>query len=278
MRIAVPLAGEMGAGIGAVLVQNGHTVLTCLEGRSTATQDRAKAAGLQDVPFADLATADMILSIVPPSVALEIAQRLADAVPPQATPLFIDLNAINPDTARQVEATLPGRVRFADGSIIGAAPKSAEKVPRFYVSGPAANDALALNDHGLDVVALEGGTGAASAIKMCYGALTKGTAALTSAILMAAERQGIGPALHAELADSQPARLASAETFLPTIYAKAYRWVAEMEQIAGFLGKDRAESGMWQSAAAFFETMAEDFEGKREDVGAIDRFLARGKE
>ncbi|MCP1199547.1 NAD(P)-dependent oxidoreductase [Notoacmeibacter sp. MSK16QG-6] len=276
MIYAIPLAGEMGAGIGAALVRSGNTVLTCVEGRSQATRLRAVDAGMQDASFTDLARADIILSIVPPSLALDMAKNIAQAMPDGAAPLYVDLNAVNPQTVRQIEAALPDSVRFADGSIIGAAPKTSDaKIPRFYVSGPAAGEALALRDHGLDIEPLDGGTGAASALKMCYGALTKGNAALTAAILMAAEREGVGAALHAEMEDSQRARLTAAENFIPSVYAKAYRWVAEMEHIAAFLGENRAEAGIWASAATFYQHMADDYEGDRAEIDAIDRFLAR---
>lgn len=275
MKMALPLAGEMGAGIGAVLVNHGNTVLTCLDGRSTATRNRAAGAGMQDAALADLAKAEVILSIVPPSIALETAERLTELLPEDAAPLYVDLNAVNPATASRIEAALPERVRFSDGSIIGAAPKAGHRVPRFYVSGPASSEALMLRKHGMDVVAMDGGVGAASALKMCYGALTKGTAAMTAAILMAAEREGIGAALHAELANSQKARLAAAEKTLPNVYAKAYRWVAEMEQIAGFLGEERSESGIWQSAGGLYQRIADDFDGSGAEIGAISRFLSR---
>ena len=189
--------------------------------------------------------------------------------------MYVDLNAVNPATARRIETSLPASVRFADGSIIGGPPRPDGYVPRLYFSGPAANAALVLRDHGMQAVALDGDTGTASALKMCYGAITKGSAALLAAILLAAEREGVGAALHAEMADSQATRLADAEAMLPTVYPKAYRWVAEMQQISEFLGPDRAESDIWQAIAGLYRRIADDFAGSRAEIRSIDRFLAR---
>lgn len=275
MKVAIPLAGEMGAGIATVLTRHGNTVLTCLDGRSDGTRARAEAAGMQAVSFEELGTAELFLSIVPPGIAEEIAKRFADSITGDAHTLYVDLNAVNPETVRRIEARMPPTVRFADGSIIGGPPRPDGYLPRLYFSGPAAADALALREQGLEAVALEGGSGTASALKMCYGAITKGSAGLIAAIFLAAEREGAGAALYAEMTDSQSTRLADAQAMLPTVYPKAYRWVAEMQQISEFLGEQRAESGIWRAMADFYARMAGDFAGSRDEIAAIDRFLSR---
>ena len=57
------------------------------------------------------------------------------------------------------------------------------------------------------------------------------------------------------------------------MYSKAYRWVAEMEEISEFVGKDHPENDMMVAAARLYERIAEDFEGKKEETGAMDKFL-----
>ena len=46
--IAILMPGDMGHGVGAALSGAGHTVLTCLAGRSDATRALAARAGMQD--------------------------------------------------------------------------------------------------------------------------------------------------------------------------------------------------------------------------------------
>src|SRR5206468_6394372 len=124
---------------------------------------------------------------------------------------------------------------FVDGGIIGAPPQPGSKGPVLYVSGEAASRLLVLRAHGLQIRAVEGGIGAASALKVSYAGITKGLTALGAAMMLVATRAGVADALYAELAASQPALLAWFTRQIPGMYQKAYRWVAEMEEIADFL-------------------------------------------
>jgi len=54
---------------------------------------------------------------------------------------------------------------------------------------------------------------------------------------------------------------------------KAYRWVAEMHEIAGFVGEDPAARAIYEGAAHFYERVAEDFSGKQRDVSALAAVL-----
>ena len=64
--LAVIAAGGMGSAVGERLAENGVRVLTSLEGRSAASAARAKAAGMIAASDPEIATADIVLSIVPP--------------------------------------------------------------------------------------------------------------------------------------------------------------------------------------------------------------------
>ena len=44
---------------------------------------------------------------------------------------------------------------------------------------------------------------------------------------------------------------------------KAYRWVAEMHEIAGFVGEDPTAHELYEGAAHFYERIAADFEAAR---------------
>ena len=69
VSVAVIAMGEMGAGVAARLVERGAKVRTSLEGRSAASAERAKAAGvgITDDDEALVSGADFVLSIVPPA-------------------------------------------------------------------------------------------------------------------------------------------------------------------------------------------------------------------
>jgi hypothetical protein len=54
---------------------------------------------------------------------------------------------------------------------------------------------------------------------------------------------------------------------------KAYRWVAEMHEIAGFVGEDPTAHELYEGAAHFYERIAEDFDGDRKEMEALAAFL-----
>lgn len=72
--IAVIGAGAMGSGIGRLLVEGGASVITNLDGRSAATKKRAADAGMREAGWDEIVAAGIILSIIPPSEAVEVAE------------------------------------------------------------------------------------------------------------------------------------------------------------------------------------------------------------
>ena len=130
--------------------------------------------------------------------------------------------------------------------------------PRFYASGTAANRFATLREYGLDVRVLDGELSAASALKMSYAGITKGTQAVGAAMLLAATRAGSADALFAELNESQAAMLAFLKRSLSRMPPKAYRWVAEMQEIADFVGDDPAARALYSGAAQFYQQIAQD--------------------
>ena len=272
--IGMPAAGEMGAGLGRVLAEHGAQVLTCTEGRSERSRERAAAAGMSEADLPALANAEVILSVVPPGIAVETAQRLVRHFSKAAPPLYVDGNALSPRLAREVATVVESAGgSCVDGGIIGSPPKPGGAGPKLYVSGSAAVHALPLRDLGLDVRMVEGGIGAASALKMSYGGLTKGLTGIMAALMLAAEREGVGAALYSELADSQADLLKRAGNAVPRLYPKAYRWVAEMESIAEFIGPERGERVIWEGLARLYDRLAADHDG--DEIALIDEFLGR---
>jgi hypothetical protein len=75
-------------------------------------------------------------------------------------------------------------------------------------------------------------------------------------MLGAAEREGLADALRAELARSQPSFLARMERALPDMWPKAYRWVAEMRQIAEFVGSPDEGATIYEGAALLYQRIA----------------------
>ena len=275
--VAVIAPGMMGAAVGKRLVDHGLEVLTSLAGRSRETAARAQAAGMVSAADEEIAASDFILSILPPGDALALAQRFAPALTASNNkPAFVDCNAVSPATAERIATAIaPTGSPFVDAGIIGAPPTPADAGPRFYASGPQAPHFARLSDFGLDVRVLEGPLSAASAMKMSYAGITKGTQALAAAMLLAATRGGTADALLAELQGSQPQMLAWLRRNLSLMPPKAYRWIAEMHEIADFVGDDPSAHELYVGAAHFYEQIARDFEADKRDVSALEAFLGK---
>ncbi len=94
-------------------------------------------------------------------------------------------------------------------------------------------------------------------------------------MMLAATRAGSADALLAELQLSQKDMLGWFKRSLATMPPKAYRWVAEMQEIAGFVGDDPAAHELYQGAAHFYERIAEDFAADKKDVAALAEFLGK---
>ncbi len=271
--VAVIGTGEMGAAVGRRMRETGARVLTSLTGRTGRSAERVRVAGLEVVDSDDALVRDagFALSIVPPGVAVEVAQGIAAAIlRTHSKVIFVECNAIAPATTARIAAIFAGiGCRFIDAGIIGGPPlpgtQDPAKGPRFYVSGPDAHLMSQLARYGLDIAVLDGPVGAASGLKLAYACITKGLTALGAAMIAAAARDGLAGPLREELARTQAQMLARIDRFMPTMFPKAYRWVAEMEQIAEFLGDEDAGSAIYRGAARLFEQIAAEL-----DAGVIN--------
>src|SRR5438094_147207 len=94
-RIGILYAGDLGFHLGKLLQENGHRVVTTVEGRSSRTKRRAGEAHFEIVAsLADvLAQAEVVLSLVPPAAAVAVSEQCLDIRSAQAH-MFVDLNSI----------------------------------------------------------------------------------------------------------------------------------------------------------------------------------------
>ncbi|MXZ92439.1 MAG: NAD(P)-dependent oxidoreductase [Chloroflexi bacterium] len=232
--VAILSPGDMGHAVGRRLREHELDVVTCLVGRSERTRTLAEQAGIRDVATMEelVEQSDLVMSMTVSAAVPSLCRQVADAIAATgADTLFAECNAIAPQLARELEPVITDAGgRYVDASIIGGPPRPGYS-PHFYASGPNAAEFAQLNDFGLTVLKLDGEVGQASGIKMCYAAMTKGSWALYSQLLMAAELMGLTEPLLAEFQSGQESVLQRMERSLPTVPPRARRWVSEMEEI-----------------------------------------------
>lgn len=258
--VAVLMPGDMGHAVGKALADAGYDVVTCLSGRSERTQVLAEAGGLRDLDSLDAVATEafLVLSILPPASAMGLARDMATAMERSgARPVYVDCNAISPGTARDIANVIEAvGAPFIDAGIIGTKPGIGPG-PRFYVSGADTAPMQALDGKGIQVLGLGPETGRASAIKMCYAGLTKGTWTLHTAVLLAAEAQGLTAELRAEFEYSQGQALAQMEARVPRLPADSGRWIGEMEEIAKTFADAGVTPGFHEGAAEIFRLLSQ---------------------
>jgi 3-hydroxyisobutyrate dehydrogenase-like beta-hydroxyacid dehydrogenase len=124
---------------------------------------------------------------------------------------------------------------------------------------------------------MPGAAGAASALKMCYAAYTKGTAALLLAVRALAEAEGVTPTLLAEWDRSQPGLADRSQAAARGTGAKAWRFAGEMHEIADTFAAAGLPDGFHRAAAELYGRLAPLKDAPAPDLdGVLALLLGRG--
>ena len=232
-QVGLLFPGEMGTLVGAAA---NAEVLWASERRSDATAQRAEGAGFRDVGSLDelVAASEIVLSLCPPAIAEEVAAEVGAA---GFQGLYVEANAITPVRAQRIADSLP---RCVDGSVIARAGLN------LYLSGDA-DDVAQLVDifrgGEVNAIPLQGGIGAASALKMAFGGWNKIGTALTAQAYAIARAYGVEDALAGEGVESDRVLRAG---------PKAWRWAPEMEEVAATCASLGLPDGMARGAAELY--------------------------
>jgi len=264
-KVGFMTLGDMGQAVAMQIKSKGFTVSTALDNRSERSKTLAREIGLIDVGSVArlVAESDVVLSVMNPGAAVDFAREAAAGLRASGRKtLIVDCNAIAPDTVHEIARIVEqAGGRFLDGGIIGSPPRGKTKT-NLYVSGPGAQDLEQLAGPQLNVKVVSERIADASALKMCYGALNKGTQALWLEILMAARRLGVDELLEHQVRQSRGDLLDWALSQYPKMPPKAYRWVPEMLEISKTLGSAGITPKIFEGAADIYRFVAETPLGK----------------
>jgi len=273
-NIGITSPGDMGQGVAMCIKAMGFNVCMASDGRSARTRSLGEKAGLTDLHSLEnlVKECDMILSVLDPGAALANARDIAAACKATGRKIvFVDCNAIAPQTMSEITGIMNAVGCTAiDAGIIGPPPRNGAK-QRFYVSGPNADIMNRINSPQIQVRIAGEKIGDASAVKMCYAALTKGSIALGTELLVAAEKLGVGKTLEAEFKASQAELYESVLSRSANMPFKAYRWVPEMNEIAKTFEGAGMTPRMFQGASDLYAQVASTPQGKESPEEARDK-------
>ncbi|HTD91288.1 MAG TPA: DUF1932 domain-containing protein [Burkholderiales bacterium] len=272
--IGITSTGDMGQGVAMCIKALGFNVCMATDGRSPRTRALGEKAGLTDCGSLEnlVKTCDMVLSVLDPGAAVTNARAIAAACKAANRKIvFVECNAIAPQTMHEITDIMTAvGCTAVDAGIIGPPPRNGAK-QRFYVSGPHAHLMNRINSAQINVRIAGEKIGDASAVKMCYAALTKGSIALGTELLIAARKLGVDQVLEAEFKGSQAELHQSVLTRSAGMAFKAYRWVPEMYEIAKTFEGAGMTPRILQGAADLYAQIAVTPQGKESPEEARDK-------
>jgi 3-hydroxyisobutyrate dehydrogenase-like beta-hydroxyacid dehydrogenase len=247
--------GSMGTSVGVMAANSGFEVYWASENRRPHSRARAEQAGFRDAgSMARLCEASaLIASVCPP----EFAEQVADEVLACGFGgTYLDANAIAPQRklamAERMEAA---GVRFLDGGIIGFPPFKRGQT-WLCVSGAASAEAARCLDGGpMEMDVIGDRVGQASALKMCFAAWTKGSTALSAALLATAGHFGVTEDLKRQWARRGP-DFGAVEREILRAAPKAWRFAPEMHEIAATFESAGMPGDFHQAAAEVYQRLA----------------------
>jgi 3-hydroxyisobutyrate dehydrogenase-like beta-hydroxyacid dehydrogenase len=259
-KIGIMSIGEMGFHWAKLLKAHGVEVLTYDKDRGEVSRRRGENAGVTSVAsMTDLVSqTELIVSIVVPSAAIDVAKKVAAAVKAARRKdlTFLDANAISPMTAEEIGKNLePAGVNFIDGCIIGSAARMG-KGTIVYVSGREANRMQVLEKFNIPVKVLGASTNQASAFKVVYAGLTKGLQGLFCELFMGARRFGLVEEIRAQYDESFPGLLEKVSSSIVGLNIHAGRRAEEMDELKRTFDHFGMKSFMAPAAQKVLEAIA----------------------
>jgi 3-hydroxyisobutyrate dehydrogenase-like beta-hydroxyacid dehydrogenase len=181
----------------------------------------------------DISRVSVFFSAVTPAAAESVATELSPYIPPNST--YIDLNSIAVPTVLRIAKLIErSGANFIDAAIMGPVPVLGLDVPILLSGAAAAEWHMTAIKFGLSTSVVSDKPGDASAVKMLWSIITKGTIGLYSEALTAAHRMGLLPQLEQLLAREygQTGSEKMVLRFLRSTSLSGMRRLEEMEEVA----------------------------------------------
>lgn len=257
--VGILYCGEMGSAFGKLLRKGGLRVVTTCQGRSRATEEQARASGIEILPRLDdvVAQSHFVFSLVLPSAAVAVAQQYISRhqMRPQDS-VFVEANSIGLETLEQIERLMVEQnIPLVDAAIHGVAHRL-EDLGVLHISGPKAKSIEAICRGLLRVNWLGAHIGSASCMKLLMAAVAKGLAALFLEVGALAERADMLESFLESCHHFYPSIMTVIERILPTYPRHAARRVGEIRDIEQMGRALHLRLGMTHEAGELIQLIA----------------------
>lgn len=180
-----------------------YDTLATHETMGPAVRQRAEQAGvvLCESVAKVAEQADMLFAAVPSSYTLDVCKTVLPYL--HSGQIYADVSASTPKTKKEIWALLEKTgVLFTDAAMLGSLPQDKHRVPITASGNGALAFHKAMTPYGMRITCVEGGAGAASAIKLVRSIYMKGMAALMVEMLSAADAYDVTDAVVDSIAKS----------------------------------------------------------------------------
>ena len=236
MKVGFIGFGEVASTLSKGLLDNDVTVLTCLNGRSHTTKNKALEMGVticnSNKELAE--TSEILISAVTPSTAVEVAREIGK----YSTGIYVDINNVSPSTVQEALGQGEKIKKLVDAAIIGSVKRNGHNV-QIIACGESAQDFAVLNDYGLNIKIMGTEIGNCSQIKMLRSSYTKGVSALLWETISAAYKMGIDEEVLEIIGETEgPQFKNSANSRLISSFKHAKRRYEEMDEVKNLLSDE----------------------------------------
>jgi len=248
--------GAMGVSLAATAQNSGCTAHWVSDGRSQDTHERASKINMTEVASMEelCEICAVIVCVCPPHAAADVAEQVRAC---SFQGVYADVNAISPQRVKGIgQCMADAGIEFVDGGIIGGPAWKTDSTWLYLSGGAAAQVAACFAKGPLETEVIGDEIGRASAVKMCFAANTKGTAALLCAIVAAAEKMGVRDELEKQWSRHGSEFAQSTLERICRVTAKAWRFSGEMEEIASTFEAAGLPGGFHGAAADIYSRIA----------------------
>ena len=169
-------------------------------------RERATTASvsLMETPGAVIAAADLIISAVPGSKALQAAESILGDLNEQK--IYADVSTSSPTTKQKIAALIaPTGALFVDGALMGSLPQQQHKVPTLVSGNGAGKFIKLMTPYHMSMEKISDKAGDAIAIKLVRSVFMKGIASLEVEMLEAATKLQVEDKVLASISNTMDA-------------------------------------------------------------------------